>query len=160
MHYFEFELRRLADQVNGPFRIREAGQLHDDTLCALTTDAWFADAKGINTVADFFQRLINGTGPEVLDFCGRHVVQPHFRGLLPHLAGGVLVTHHLLHHTPLGRLTKHQAQALQTIGFHRHHGQAFGDQIPAQRLGAAFECPFDGFVDLHLQEQMEATLQV
>jgi len=80
--------------------------------------------------------------------------------LLPHLTRGVLVTDHLLHYTLLRQLTEHHANALQATGFHRHHRQAFRDQLLAERLRTAFERAFDGFVDLHLQQQMESSLQV
>ena len=61
MHQLELELCGPADQLNGPLRIIEAGQLHHDTLCALFADIGLTHPKRINPITNFFEDLIDST---------------------------------------------------------------------------------------------------
>src|SRR5919199_4517791 len=107
MDQLEFQLGCLADEVNSPFRIRQTRQLYSDTLRPFAADTRLTDPKGINTIADFFKGLCDHIFTEILQFFGRHVVQPYFPRLLPQLASTVLIPDNLFYHTPVRLLAEH-----------------------------------------------------
>ena len=78
MHQLEFQLGSFPNEIDGSFSICQARQLDGDPLRALTADARLADPKGVNTIADFFEGLVDSTGTEVLELGCLDIVHPHF----------------------------------------------------------------------------------
>ena len=60
IHQFEFEQRRLADDLLRPFGILNARELDQNILLSLPLDDRFADPELVDTVANGFQRLVHG----------------------------------------------------------------------------------------------------
>ena len=57
---FEFESRGLANEVDRPLGILDAGQLHQNPALALDLNGRLGHPELIHPVADGFQRLLHG----------------------------------------------------------------------------------------------------
>ena len=58
IHQLEFQQGRLADEVNCPLWIFDAGQLDQDTVFPLGSDVRLTNSKLVNPVADGLQPLV------------------------------------------------------------------------------------------------------
>ena len=60
VHHLEFQVGGLADELNGPFRVLQAGQLNLDAVVGLLADVRFGHTEFVNTIADGLDGLIHG----------------------------------------------------------------------------------------------------
>ena len=60
IHEFEFQLSGAPDQIFGPVRIFNTRQLDQNTSISLSADIGLSDPELVDTIADGFQRLIDG----------------------------------------------------------------------------------------------------
>ncbi len=70
IHQLEFQLGGLADEVQGPLGILDAGELDHDLVAALAHQDRFGHPELVDTVAQNLQALGQGAFPKLVDFVG------------------------------------------------------------------------------------------
>ena len=163
VHQLEFQLGRLADEVQGPLRVLDAGQLHHDVFSALAHQHRLGHPELVDAVAQHLQALGNGALLELLDFIRLEGDLKAQAAGLAHGPGDLQVRVLLLQQPLEGGLFVFVDQG---------HGQAlFGDvshlQVQApffgrflQVRGSAVQGVADGLVHVHLQDQVHAPFQI
>src|SRR5262249_38596695 len=68
IQHLELEQGRFFDEILGPLRILDTGELYNDLLQSLPLHKRFRDAKLVDAVPDRFQRLIDGGILDALAF--------------------------------------------------------------------------------------------
>ncbi len=163
VHQFKFQLGGLADEVQGPLGVLDAGKLHHDIVGALAHQDRLGHAKLVDAVAQHLQALGYGAFLELLDFLGFEL-EFKDQAAVPALGPGDLQMRELLLHQPLeGGLFVFVVESngkgvLRNVSRLQVQAALFGQFL--QVGGGAAQVIADGLVHVHLEDQVHAPFQI
>ena len=163
IHQLEFQLGGLADEVQGPLGVLDAGELDDDLVGALAHQDRLGHPELVDAVAEDLQALGQGAFPELIDFIGCEAQVEDQAAILAVRASdqqvGKFLFEKFLENCLLVLIDQGDGQHLLAyIPF--FEGQPpFGRQffhiggIPGQSI-------IDGALQVHLENQVHAAFQI
>ena len=143
-------------------RVLNAGKLNENAVRAAALDDRLTDAELVDAVSDGFDGLIDGELPNSSLFA---LVEAHHR--LTFVGGRVgsrdesrkLVLQEIGERRALGRIAHLNVQS-SADALELARGNLSGSQLSFQIFHRPVQCRLDRFVALHLEDEMDASLQI
>jgi len=163
-HQLELQTGGFSKQGHGPFRILDAGQLHQNTVLALTLQDRFAQTELVDAVAQGFHRLAHGITLDGLHRPGAEAIALG-NGAVHRFARlrfqiGIVRRQPLIDLSYRILFVSHNLQLRFTDALHPPNHQLAGLQLGLELPDQAVHPAFHGLFRLHPQHQVHPALQV
>ena len=160
----ELQQGRPADEVDGPFRVLDSGQLDQDPVVALGDDLGLRHAELVHAVADRLEALVEGCLLDVGDPLLAEL-QGHLLAPLDGLGGldlqvGELIGEDLLEIGPGFPGRQLNGDAVVGLALHAAEADALLHEPFLEGIGEPFHGPFHGLLRVHLEDQVHAALKI